>query len=141
MAMRCHSLQQCTKCWPVPEYNQFKKKAASYSDPQTEVPTVILVENNQFYHAMTRVTQKGLIITREQYKKMCRSLELSKGIASSYLVKFQMTFHMTANQKQSSPLSELLQPLRVIIFRADISTLHCLRLHLKRFVSTDNQQK
>lgn len=52
---------------------------------------------------MTRVTRKALIITREQYKKMCRSVELSKGIVSSYLVKFQMTFHMTANQKQSFP--------------------------------------
>lgn len=52
---------------------------------------------------MTRVTQKGAIITRKQYKKMCCSVELSKGIASSYLVKFQMTFHMTAKPETIPP--------------------------------------
>lgn len=50
---------------------------------------------------MTRVTRKALIITSEQYKKMWRSVAHSEGIVSSYLVKYQMTFHMTANQKQS----------------------------------------
>lgn len=53
---------------------------------------------------MTWVTLEGLIITREQYKKMYGSVELSNGIASSYLVKFQMTFRMTANQKQPLPV-------------------------------------
>lgn len=81
---------------------------------------------------MTWVTRKGLIITREQYKKMCGSVELSKGIASSYLVKFQMTFHTTAKPETiltPPPLPyEPLQPLRVIMSRAEIP--HCNALVL-----------
>lgn len=34
---------------------------------------------------------------------MCGSVELSKGIASSYLVKFQMTFHTTAKPETIPP--------------------------------------
>lgn len=52
---------------------------------------------------MIRVTQKGSIITGEQYKKMSCSVELSKGIVSSYLVKFQMIFHMTAKPETIPP--------------------------------------
>lgn len=86
---------------------------------------------------MIRVTQKGSIITGEQYKKMSCSVELSKGIVSSYLVKFQMIFHMTAKPETIPPHVSRCS-LEIHYVESSDSTLRRLSPHSERFVCADN---
>lgn len=92
--------------WPVTQYKLFysmQRPPAILTSGQHTAHNNSL-SNNLLYRTRTRVTRKGFIVTREQYKKMCGSVVPSKGIASSYLVKFQMTFQTTANQKERLPV-------------------------------------
>lgn len=54
-----------------------------------------------FCHTMTRVAQKGAIITREQYKKICCSESFQKRLLLHILSNSRWHFTWLQNQKQS----------------------------------------